>query len=178
MSFFKVDHSQTSNFEPIPPGTYEAYISEVEKTTFNSGSKGLKMTLTIRDDVDQEARKRKVFENLVCSEKAMFRWQDYAKATALPDGASFNSEDDLIQGFGKHLKGKPVKIKITHNKSRDNFPERVSAVMPSDIDGAVPGENPFAVPGEGSQMPDFGGQKMPWEEDGKPLDISDDDLPF
>ncbi|MMZ47339.1 hypothetical protein D1872_89830 [compost metagenome] len=176
MGFFKVNHNEASNFEPIPPGTYEAYISGVESKTFSSGSRGLALTLTIRDDVDQEAKKRKVFDNLVSSEKAMFRWQDYAKATSLPDGAEFNSEDELIKGFGKHLKGKAVKITIRHDDSRDNFKERIAGVAPSGVGGQVPGSNPFDV--SSGQAAGAGADSLPWEDDGKPINISDDELPF
>ena len=178
--FFTVNHSEAgSSFEPIPEGTYEAFISEVVKHTYSTGSKGLKITITIRDDVDQEAKRRKIFDNLVSSEKAMFRWQMYAAATDLPEGTTFKDEEDLIKGFGKHLKGKPVKIKIVHDTTRDRFPEQVSGVVKSNLGGAAPGSNPFAVPGGSNQQPpSFGEQKMPWEDDGKPVDISDDELPF
>ncbi len=168
MSFFRVDHNEAQDFSPVPEGVYEVIISEVEIKQFSSGKNGLKVVHSIRKDVDQAAKGRKVFDNFVVSEKAMFRFQNIAKATDMPNGKEFKTEDHFLKEFAKHLKGKPLKIKITHDKTADKFPEQVAAYMPTEA-GQAAGGNPFPAAG--------GDGKPPWEE-GQTLDISDDDLPF
>lgn len=182
MSFFTVDHDQAGDFSPIPPGEYEAYISSVDIKTFGTGSRGLTAQYTIRDDVDQPARKRKLFDNGVLTEAAMFKFNAWAKAVGIPQGATFNSEDEVLNGFAKAMKGKPVKIKISHDPKRvsegSKYIERVDAVMASELGGPA-GANPFAAagptppppsdfdaPGDGQAPPpppadDF---KAPWEQ--------------
>ena len=170
MSFFKVDHSEGQEFDSIPEGTYEVMISSVEIKTSSTGNPMLALQHTIRADVDQEAKKRKVFDNLVVTENAMFKFQNIAKATEMPDGKAFKNADQLLKEFAKHLKGKPLKITIKHDNTRDSFKEQVRGYAKSSL-GAAPGSNPFDTAGQA-------GGKPPWEDGGKPIDISDDDLPF
>lgn len=152
MTFFKVDHSESKDFSPIPEGEYEAVISEVEKKEYKSGNQGLNVKLQIRADVEQEAKKRVVFDTLVVLDTAMFKFQNYAKATSLPDGKGFSSQEELLKGFAKHLKGKPVRIKIKHDNTRDKYIEQVFAVLPPQASGAVAGANPFNA-GAGTPPP-------------------------
>lgn len=185
MSFFKVDHNQATDFSPIPEGTYEAIISDVDVKDFPSG-KGLKVTYTIRNDVNQAGQKRKQWDNAPVTEKTMFKYQNWAKATALPNGASFNNAEELILGFQKHLKGKPIRITIKHDKSRTEFIEQVSSVEASQLGGptgastanapqvpagltpppstpatpATPAVDPFNLPGLQTMPSD---PKPPWE---------------
>lgn len=147
MSFFKVNHNEATSFGPIPEGNYECFISEVEVKTFGSGNQGLSLTYTIRNDVDQEGKKRKVFENAPVLEATMFKFQNLAKATSLPDGASFNSAEEMLHGFKKHLKGKPIQITIVHDNTREKFIEQVAGVAPSQVavTGASAANTPFGA---------------------------------
>lgn len=178
MTYFQINHDDAQDFTPIPVGSYEAIISSVEVKTASSGNKMLSLVHTIRDDVSQEAKKRKVFDNLVVTEKAMFRFQNIAKATAMPNGASFDSEEALLNGFAKHLKGKPLRITIKHDNNRTTFIEQVAGYAPSEEAGTnpLPSSNPFEAQGSlqnGAQ----GAGAPPWA-DGTAPNISDDDLPF
>lgn len=173
--FFKINHSEARDFTPVPPGTYEVYISEVEKKTFNSGSQGLNLTLTIRDDVEQPSKKRKIFNTLVCVPTAMLNWQNYAKATQMPDGTEYANAEAVINAFGKYLKGKPVRVTIAHDKTRDKFIEQVKSVAASEVGGNLNSANPFSVPGNGQATPQPEEVKLPWEEDGN---VDGDDTPI
>ena len=87
MTFFSTNKSQasTGEFEPVDKGTYEVFISSVEKHTFNTGANGLNLVFTIRGDVEQGFANRKLFDRLVCSEKAMFRLNNIAAATDMTE---------------------------------------------------------------------------------------------
>ena len=146
MSFFKVNHSEASDFSPIPEGSYEAFISDIEIVSFkSSGNRGLKATYTIRNDVNQAGQKRKVWDNAPVMESTMFKYQNWAKATALPDGASFNNAEEMLIGFVKHLKGKPIRITIKHDKTKTEFIEQVSGVEASKL-GAITGASTTNAP--------------------------------
>ena len=177
MSFFQVSYNDAQDFSPVPPGTYEVIISATEAKTTSTGKPMLTLTHTIREDVDQPAKKRKLFDNLVVTEKAMFRFQNIAKATKMPEGAVFNTPEDVVQAFGRHLKGQALKIVVKHDPNNERFPEQVAGYSESKLaGGTVAGANPFQ--NGGPEFPaETGVDGPPWA-DGKPIDISDDDLPF
>lgn len=159
-SFFTTNSGEAGgDFTPIPEGTYEAIASDVEIKTFASGNKGLSVKYTIRDDVDQEAKKRIVYDNLVVTEKAMFKFHQVAKAIPELDGKNFSSEEQLLKEFARTMKGKPVQINIKHDPTRETYIERIQGLAPSAMSAAGSGANPFT----GS---------------GKEIDISDEELPF
>lgn len=161
-SFFKANSSEAggnTDFTPVPEGTYEAIVSEVDIKTFSTGNKGLSVKYTIRDDVDQAGKKRVLFDNAVVTEKAMFKFHQFAKVATELDGKDFKDADHLLKEFARALKGKPLKVTIKHDPSRDNFIERVVGLDRSELGAGGAGSNPFA--GEG-----------------KAIEISDDDLPF
>lgn len=171
MTFFSTNHSEasTGDFQPVDEGTYEVFISSVEKTTFSTGAEGLNLQFTIRGDLEQDFANRKLFDRLVCSEKAMFRWNNISKATNMPDGQTFNSAQEVIQAFGEHLNGKPLRVTIKHREWEGKIREEVKAYSESDYEGGQ-ASNAFDASQYASQDP--------FAEDGKPIDISDDDLPF
>jgi len=177
---FTVNHQEAGgSFEPIAPGTYEAVITEVSIETFKTGSEGVKITLTIRADVDQRFTKRKLFDNCVYSEKSIFKFQQYTKAVQVPEGTNVDS----LEQFKALILYKPVSVKVTNEEYNGKMQDRVQYVDVATVpynspDGAA---NPFNVPGSGQAD-----EKMPWEsdksdpfsDDGRPIDISADDLPF
>lgn len=175
MSFFKTDYSETQDFTPIPEGDYEAVIQEVEAKEYSTGNKGLNLKLQIRADVEQEAKKRVLFDGLVSSPKAMFKFQNYAKATSLPEGKNFATEDEFLKFFSKHLKGKAVRIRVKHDNSRDKYIEQVAGVSAPQASGTPVGANPFNTgaptppplppePGQATDMGQAPPEKAPWEQ--------------
>lgn len=173
MTFFSTNRKEVSeprtDFEPVDEGQYEVVISSVEKTTFSTGSEGLKLVYTIRSDVEQDFGNRKLFDNLVASEKAMWRWNDIGAATNVPDGVSFATAEDVINYYGKHLMGQPLVVNVKHENYQGRIQERVNAFYNTGLGGGQ-ASNAF----DASQY----SNQDPFAEDGKPIDISDDDLPF
>ena len=207
MSFFTTDHSQVKNtFEPVKPGEYEVVITETEVKTSQNGNPMIRTVYTIRSDVDQPFQNRKLFDNLVQSENAMFRFQQVAKAIGLPNGFSVST----IEEFAKLMLYKAVRVKVTNKNEVYNGETRVRENIVFISEPTVPygGEtanDPFANVGDDfPEMPDEENNISsvpPWEvsepkpqpsnkkkgksksadpfaDDGKPLDISEDDIPF
>jgi hypothetical protein len=197
MSFFTTDHNEAGNmFDPVAPGKYEAVITQAEVTAAKeSGNPMIKVTYTIRSDVDQRFQKRKLFDNYVASEKAMFKFQQAAKAIGMPQGSQVGS----IEEFAKMILFRAVKITVANKKEvyqgeervRDNVTFVDEPSVPYN-GGNGPAVNPFEVPpGVEDETPPWeqaeekpkgkgkkGKQADPFADDGKPIDISDDDLPF
>ncbi len=64
-----------SQFEPIPPGTYEAEIVEASEKVSQNGSQMIELRL----QVEHEGRQRKLFFNLVFHENAMWKVKQIMK---------------------------------------------------------------------------------------------------
>lgn len=164
MSFLETKEPTNMEFEPVPVGDYEAFVTSVEETQYRSGSSGYKLTFTIRDDVSgQGYGRRKIFENFVATEKALFRFNDLAVACGAPVGHTFPTADS----WAKFVQSKPVIISIRHEKYTNNdgevrTVERVRAFKPSVVGGTAP--EPTTAD--------------PFASTDAPIQVSDDDLPF
>src|SRR5690625_3112618 len=57
---------QENTFGPLPEGEYEAFITMVDPNHVarNTGAKGIQFVYTIRDDVEQEGQKRKIYDSI------------------------------------------------------------------------------------------------------------------
>lgn len=150
MSFLTVNHSEGNSkggeFQPIPEGTYEAIIKEVEITKSAAGNDMIKVTLVIRDDVQQQAGKRKVWDYLVASEKAKWKLQQVAKALKIPEGTNIST----IQDFARAILYASTKITIKHRQEEYNGEtktrESIALYSPSDIPLNQIPSDPFATP--------------------------------
>jgi len=124
MGFFNTNYSEVGSFELVPEGEYEAVISDVKKTTSkNSGAPMLKVTYTIRTDVEQPAQKRKMFDNLVQMDSTIFKFQQLSKAVGIAEGLDIETLED----FAKLIKFKAVRIKVTHRLNDYNGKEEMQA---------------------------------------------------
>jgi hypothetical protein len=158
MAFFSFDEKQAGGgFEALKAGEYEAVISKTEVKVSSGGNDMISVQLTIRNDVEQEYGGRKVFDNYVATEKAMFKFHQVAKALGWAQGEGADSLDE----FAQKILFQPVRLKIGNPR---NDPQRgeqtnIQNYLPATVDYAGGGGDPFA-------------------DNGKPIDISDDDLPF
>lgn len=157
--FLKIDHNDAGSnkeYAPIPEGKYEAIIKEAELATSSSGNPMIKVTLIIRDDVQQPAGKRRVWDYLVSSEKAKWKLNQVAKAIKLADGTNVAT----IQDFVKEILFKPVKITIKHEEDTYNgetkIREKVAFYDVASVGlSSVPTADPFSTPAptQNSSMP-------------------------
>lgn len=163
---FSYNPSEASTgFDLIATGDYEAFISAAEIKTFGSGNTGIAMTITIRDDIPgQEYGKRKLWQNLVPTDKGMAMFHTIAKAVGKEAGWQVPS----LEAYRDEIQSKPIRIFVnskwetnqqTGEKSQRN---NIAAFKESQAGGA------FTAPT---------GMVDPFAQ-GKPINISDDDLPF
>jgi len=125
MSFLKVNHEQAggNEFELIAEGEYECVIADAEIAESKSGYPMLKLTVTVRNDVKQPHRKQKLWDYLVASEKAMFKFHQVAKAVGLPNGKDFGTMED----YRNAILYKAVRVKVVHEENEYNGEKRTQA---------------------------------------------------
>jgi hypothetical protein len=118
MGFLTVNHNEVAEkkYEVLPEGDYEIVISAVEKRQSTSGNDMLKLTLTVRNDIQQEGQKRKVWDYLVDTEKAKFKFQQVAKSLGIANAKTFNTIDE----FANEILYKSARIRIKHERSEYN----------------------------------------------------------
>jgi hypothetical protein len=158
MGFLRTDYSEVGGFGVLPVGEYECIVSAVEVTQTKETKKPmLKATLTIRDDIEQEGKKRKLFDNMVEQENMMWKFNQVAKACQLEEGI----ELETLADFATAIQYRTVRVKLgkrTYNGEEQN---EIKGWMESKYEGGsnpANGEDPFAGNGQ--------------------IDVSDDDLPF
>ena len=161
--FFTFDEKEAGGFDLLAAGDYEAIISVTEITTSSGDNPMINVTLTIRNDVEQEGQKRKIFDRLVATERAMFKFHQLAKALQWGQGEGAAN----LEEFAEKILYQQVKAKLKISPARGNYAEKNDVVTylvtdyPTGDAGVGPDTNPYN-----------------FDDDGKPIDISDDDLPF
>lgn len=90
MSKFRVDYEDNV---VVPKGQYEVVITKAEPTTFGTGTDGVRVELTIREDIDQRMQGRKLYDKLFWTEKAFYKPMLIAKALGIPKGIKLGRED-------------------------------------------------------------------------------------
>jgi single-stranded DNA-binding protein len=160
MGFLRTNYEDVNaGFDPLPIGDYECIVSKVEVTkSGTSGAPMLKVTLTVRDDVEQQGRKRKFFDNMVEMDNMMWKFQQVAKAAQLPAGEDYPT----IAEFAAAIQYKPVLIKNKHEEYNGEKQDKIAYWKESKVGGGT----------------EAGGAGDPFANNGTPIDISDDDLPF
>lgn len=114
-NLFTVNHAEAkSGFEPLPIGEYECVISEVKigksEGTKTAGCDKLDITLTVREDIEQEGKKRKFFDSIIFAPSLGWKIQQFFKACAFEDGKSFNTIQEVAQAVAY----RSVRIKNKH----------------------------------------------------------------
>jgi predicted RNA-binding protein with PUA-like domain len=122
MGFLRTDYSNTGDFAPLPIGEYECFVSKVETTESSNGNPMLKVTLTVRDDVEQPGQKRKFFDNMVETEKMMWKFNQVAKAAQLEEGVDL----ETLADFAAAIQYKPVRIKNKHEVYNGETNDRIA----------------------------------------------------
>lgn len=157
--FLTVNHNEGNNekkeFEPIGEGKYQAIIKEVEVTKSSSGNDMIKVTLIIRDDVKQDFGKRRVWDYIVDTEKAKWKFHQVAKAVGLENGKNVGS----IQEFAQAILYKPVTIEIKHQQEtyqgETKTRERIGTYTVAETPASTQASDPFATPPSNSNVTPF-----------------------
>lgn len=156
-NFFTFDKNQAGSFEPLPIAEYEAIISKAEVTTSkSSGAPMIKVELTVRPDVAQAGAKRKIFDNIVFMDTAMFKVHQLAGAVGISNASS-------VEDYAQQLYAKPVRFKNKHEAYNGNTNDKVAFYKAAEAEGAA------ELIGAGADNP-FGG--------GSTVNVGDEDFPF
>ena len=92
----------------LPEGSYEAFV---EDYTMDNDEKG-SLTLVVRDDVEQDYAKRKMWVNLNTSPTIAWKLSTIARAAGIPAGTDYNTFEDYM----KALTGKSMKVIVAHRE--------------------------------------------------------------
>lgn len=108
----------------IENGDYEAVISEMKLRPSKNNTESLSITYRIRDDVEQEFKNRKVFENIwLGSDFHQKRISNLLYAVKAPKDQSFNGINEVIN----YCVGKPLLINV-EKKFSEYFNEEVNSI--------------------------------------------------
>lgn len=88
------------NFEPIPEGEYEAYVFDVEATTFRSGNEGFSVTYNIAKGPHKG---RKIYDNIVLTEKAYWKLGQFWRAVTGDTGEVEIDTNDVPSMVGRRV---------------------------------------------------------------------------
>lgn len=135
---FSTNYDDVQDYGLIPEGYYEVIIKNIEEHTTKKGSKGLNITLIVRNDVQQECKNRLIFHTLWKRKEptqADLQVQGYgfsqimalAKAAKLPNGKSYDTLSDLCDD----LIGRVICVYVEHEEYEGKTQARVQYIDPS-----------------------------------------------
>lgn len=196
MSFLKYNKTeakkQADSFGLIAEGEYELYVMKAEwrplvdkpdKTPY------FNLELAIRSDIAQEHGGRKIFHSFYVSrdpekvENSMNFINRFNLALDIPDGVDFPTEESWL----KYIIGKPVRGYVgIHEHNGKKYPEIKEFLLTQFTEMSEQSSNSSGIqkvdkPAAKVDKPKENYTKIdddPFSNDGGPIDISDDDLPF
>lgn len=174
MALFTTNYKDLNDNTPVPEGTYECIIEDTQPDATPGGTEYIKVNLRIRKDLDQalpntngKQHNRLVFMNIWKRKKTgKYDPSDLnfiMKAAGYPKNTPVEDWDD----WTNKLVGKPVKVKVTIDKSeyQGKTTER-NQVWANSF-------KPTDYPLQGSQN-----NQDPFDQKGDTTEINEDDLPF
>lgn len=156
-------------YDLIPDGSYECIVDKAEiKTGKSSGKTYISVELTIRNDVEQQGKGRKVFD-VIAHDKESPNDFDHTKvaqivATQIHEPGyttKFGSWDEFVQFINKVR----VLVKVGHRDAEGEFPAKNTVARGGYLESKVPLKT---VPPS----------DKPSGENLDKIDIDDKDLPF
>lgn len=195
---FKFDENNVG-VKPLEAGEYEvyanAYSQEIARTT---GNQMIQLNYFVRDDVNQPGAGQEIrFDNFVVTPNSQWRFNALAQAVGTPHGYDFGSP----QGWAQAMMGKPVRVVVDMEEStngkkyariksfkKSQVPMNAQPVFKENKQESVSNaannlNNRFANNQQNAQtnnqptQQSFG-QRDPFANQGQPLDVTDDMLPF
>lgn len=153
---FKVDYNNTG-MEPVKPGEYEVFPMKYDIEVAQSGNQRVIVNYKIRADVDQPCQDQEIkFDNFTVTDNSMWRFNQAAKAAGIPDGAEFNDAHDWANAF----MNRAVRVVVADKQYNGNTYPEVKSFK----------ESSFPTNGKSSSII--------YNNSGKPIEMSSDDLPF
>jgi hypothetical protein len=189
MAFLKQNNTRAKEndnaFGPIPAGEYELLVTEAKhrnghKNNGTEGTPNINITFTVRSDVDQAAKGRKLFHTFWISNKSeasleacLNMIESFGHKVGVPDGVEF----DTPQQWADFIVGKPVKAKVIIGEYNGNENNEIKYFNASDFSEVKQQETRGQA--AGTELPAAGqADTDPFSNPNGTIDISDDDLPF
>lgn len=134
---FVVDYNKAEQSGFMPEeGVYEVLIDGAEESRTKSGTEYLKLTLYIRDDVEQNGKGEcfdwpvwKLREPKAGDPSGYPQWriQAISKAVQLPNGQNY----DGLQSWMRAIMHKALQVKVEHESFNDRMQARVTTLYES-----------------------------------------------
>ena len=170
--------AENSEFELIDEGTYEVVLEKLEQKTSTKNGKTTKymnVTFTIRDDVDQDFKKRKIWYTIFARDNDVaFNFNAINAIIITQEGRKdykrhFKNVDEIFQYLiGLHLR-LDIGIEFNQFKGKDDniIVDGSFQFSQWDIDHPETGDNLKSVGTDGAKGANL-----------EAVDLPDDDLPF
>lgn len=131
----KLDYSNvsTEEFTPLEPGIYKARITEAKPQPTKEGNPMIKLLVEVYEDANGDSlpKPRKVFDNMVLTEKALFRVAILAEALDIArlDSDSFEAVEDYCGEIVSAAKdGVFVRLTLEDYTARDGSTRKANRV--------------------------------------------------
>lgn len=199
---FVFDESNVG-MQPLQDGEYEVYPSAWSRETAKSGNDMIQINYRVREDVQQSGQGQEIrYDNFVLVPASAWRMNALTKAVGqYPDKYDFGT----VENWAAAMMGKPVRVSVERVAQPNGkiYPEvksfSASTVpqmtispkikQPSNGQQAAaatryapspqqPSQGAFTQPSAPSPSAASMGNTNPFPQNGKTIDISDDDLPF
>lgn len=104
----EVETTKSTTPEILPEGSYEVFVEEYTMDNEEKGS----LTLVVRDDIDQDYAKRKMWVNLNTNPNIAWKLSTIARAAGIPAGTDFDS----FEAYLKAVTGNSMKVVVAHRE--------------------------------------------------------------
>ncbi len=157
----------STGFAPIPAGKYECFIDGGVLKTASTGNPMISWKFKVRDDVEgQQYGGRVLFNNLTFTENTEGMVHGFLKAIGTPEGKEFADYNEIIT----YATGKAVLVRVGTRVYKGEEQNDVKGVEASQVGGGKV-DDPFAATTTTSSTDPFANAP-------KPIEVSEDDLPF
>jgi hypothetical protein len=162
-------------FGLIEPGDYEFLIQKAEWRVKGQSTPNFNLTLVIRSDFEQDYKGRMIFHSFYISkdpskvENSMNMLQSFLLKIGAADGQDFTTEAEVAA----FMVGKAVAGEIYTDVFEGKEKSKARNFSISDLAGGVEKKDTTMGKATETKVTDD-----PFANDGKTIDISDDDLPF
>jgi len=104
----EVETKKSTTPNLLPEGSYEVFVEEYSMDDEEKGS----LTLVVREDVEQDYAKRKMWVNLNTNPAIAWKLSTIARAAGVPAGTDF----ETFEAYLKAIKGKSMKVVVGHRE--------------------------------------------------------------
>lgn len=171
------DVEESTGFELLPEGEYEACLKSAKKEISKGGNEYLSLAFEIRKDVPQNGQGRQIFDT-VFKDKEKPEYFDRQKlgciiATQPNHPKKFQSEDLAIQ----YINGINLRIKVTATDGSDGYEPKNKIKGKFGFKQSQAGKGPISVSGTAQTAP-VGGNLQGLEVEDNPFISDDTELPI